>query len=161
MRRSVRANFVLCSVFVGCNQGAITLTLAMASSLVGPAIAGAQSGVLFSMYTLSALFFAAPIVRRFGVKTTLAASLFVQSAYVGAYLFAVAVPSAVTGVGLVGTALGGVASGTLWPAQGAYFALSAQQHAESRGEASTRATSRFAAYFATIYLSIEVCVKMA
>ena len=99
-RHSIKANYIVCSVLVGCNQGAITLTLAMASSFVGSTVAGVQSGVLFGAYTISALFLAAPTVRHLGAKLTLAASLFVQSAYVAAYLLAVAVPSLTTGAGM-------------------------------------------------------------
>lgn len=150
----------LFAVLVGVNQGAVTLTLALASSIVGVGYAGTESGVLFASYTVSALVVAVPVVRGMGPKWCICASLSAQCAYVGAYFIASASPAAIS-VALLGSAIGGLASGCLWAAQGTYFALFAKAHAQEADIRPDHATATLASQFATTFLSVEVAVKLA
>merc|ERR1711871_1695691 len=62
---------------------------------------------------------------------------------------------------LVGGALGGVAAGFLWTAQGAYFGIASKQLALARGEEDVgKATSLLSGMFATCYLGLEVGCKI-
>ena len=121
------------AALVGLNQGAVTLTLALASSVVGVRHAGLESGVLFGSYTASALLLAVPIVRALGARNSASGALFVQGAYVVAYFIAGMDPLSALPICIVGSALGGLASGCLWTAQGAYFSLFAKTRATQLG----------------------------
>jgi hypothetical protein len=152
----------LFSLLVGVNQGAVTLMLALASSVVGERNAGVQSGLLFAMYTGSALLVAVPLVRTLGAKWTACASLVAQSFYIGAYLLALVVgQSAAFGACLVGSSIGGLSTGCLWTAQGTYFALFAKAHAQHARVAPEQATATLASQFAAGFLFVEVCAANA
>lgn len=73
-------------------------------------------------------------------------------------------------ISLVGAAMGGVAAGFLWSAQGSYFARNAELFAEAGGtipfsgssEPATkeRATAFFSSVFAGLYLGIEIVMRL-
>lgn len=67
----------------------------------------------------------------------------------------------------VGAAVGGIAAGFMWTAQGAYFSLAAEQHQKATQEASmssawtsTGSTSLLAGIFAFWYLAEEVALRL-
>ena len=154
--------WLLFSALIGLNQGAVTLTLALASSIVGVRHAGIESGVLFASYTLSALLLAVPMVRALSSKWAAVVSLTAQGAYVGSYCIASFVDGAAAlGVCLVGSVIGGLASGCLWTAQGAHFALHARAVAQKNERAEEHVHAALASQFAATFLLVEVAVKLA
>ncbi|KAJ1638811.1 hypothetical protein T492DRAFT_941070 [Pavlovales sp. CCMP2436] len=126
---SVLSNFMLVSLFFSLNHGCVTSCLALASSQLGPALGGYSAGVLYLCYTLTALLFAPGIVTRLGAKGSLNWGLVLYCAYVGSYALAVIVPALRWPAVIVGAALGGLAAGWLWTAQGGYFAAAAELYA--------------------------------
>merc|ERR1712072_867860 len=60
---------------------------------------------------------------------------------------------------LVGAAIGGLGSGYLWPAQGAFFAAAAKSYERCTGKTPEEVTGTFASYFATCFLFCEISFK--
>ena len=160
-RATSRWRWIGFAALVGLNQGAVTLTLALASSIVGVQHAGFESGLLFGSYTVSALLAAVPTVRMLGAKRTACVALLVQGAYVTAYFAASVVPTVALPVCIAGSVIGGIASGMLWTAQGTYFAQFARSRALPSPTGSTSdETAILASYFASTFLCVEVAVKL-
>lgn len=68
--------------------------------------------------------------------------------------------SAEIAVALFGGIVGGIAAGFLWSAQGAYFALNAKKYAIHAGVSASEANDKFASIFASIFLGLEVALKL-
>jgi hypothetical protein len=86
--------------------------------------------------------------------------------YVGAFplLLVVTDPSSQIAIAIFGGAIGGVAAGFLWTAQGAYFTTSARLYAEAHDDGTVtpkQATATFAALFGATYLGFELILKLA
>jgi hypothetical protein len=62
-------------------------------------------------------------------------------------------------VAILGSIIGGVGAGTLWTAQGAFFANTCQHLAEALGEEPASVTNRLASTFAVWYLGLEMAFK--
>ena len=126
-RRSLLYSFIGMTVAFGANHGTVTAALTLASSQLGDRLGGWQTGVLYTTYTLSALFSAAGMVETIGPRRVLALGMFLYCAYTGSFLVAIMFPSAAEPVALTGAAVGGIAAGWLWTAQGVYFGRVAAQ----------------------------------
>lgn len=159
---SLLINFIAVAICFSLNHGCVTAVLALSSALIGKELAGTQTGVLYVMYTLSALTVASGLVQFTGPKTALTVGLFLYCFYVGSFILA-----ANTDPGgwlqylsaCSGAAIGGFAAGWLWTAQGAFFARTSQYYAESKRIAPQAASSYLAATFATFYVGCEVILK--
>ena len=86
--------------------------------------------------------------------------------YVGAFplLLVVTDPSSQLAIAIGGGAIGGVAAGFLWTAQGAYFTTSARLYAEAHEDGTVtpkQATATFAALFGAAFLGFELILKLA
>ncbi len=86
--------------------------------------------------------------------------------YVGAFPLALVVtdPAPQFAIAIGGGAIGGVAAGFLWTAQGAYFTTSARLYAEAHEDGSVtskQATASFAALFGATFLGFELVLKLA
>ena len=101
-----------------------------------------SNGALFGAYCLSALFFGNMIVAVLGVKWSLVVGLFQYCLYLLMYLLATFIHDHQIGNMLVitGAAVGGIASGYLWTAQGAYFMQCSVQYAAYSGKSQEYAT---------------------
>jgi MFS family permease len=63
-------------------------------------------------------------------------------------------------VAYTGAAIGGVGAGFLWTAQGAYFAMAAEEHAQHLQQAVSTSTASLAGRFAFLYLAEEVVLRV-
>jgi hypothetical protein len=95
---------------------------------------GDSSGVLYVLYTMSALTVAAGLVQRTGAKMALAIGLALYCFYTGSFLVASEAPSAEWYAAITGSTVGGFAAGWLWTAQGAFFARTAQLYAQASNQ---------------------------
>ena len=152
-------NFVLMSIFFSLNHGCVVSLVGLATADLGDELGFIQNGVLYGMYTLSALVAAAPITKRLGAKDALSTSLSLYVVYVGSFLLASEVPSVDWYAALAGAAIGGFAAGWLWVGQGAYFARAAQQYALANGVPITQANGLLAGIFSCLYLGLEVTMN--
>lgn len=172
----LKRSFLIMCVSMAANMGVVTTVIAYAGKDF-PAVGLKGTGVLYGAYCFSALFLAPLILAVFGNKKCLVGGLTQYCVYLMAYLVAeligtgktcsptdttcvpVDTPSASIAVVLVGSFIGGLGSGYLWPAQGAYFAASSKKYAELAGITEEAATGQFSTYFATCFLVFEISFK--
>lgn len=142
------------------NHGTVTALIALASSSLGKALGNVSSGLLYLIYTLTAAFAANVMTSKFGPKKTLVLGLSIYCMYVASYLIAFIAPKSSWGVVLIGSAFGGVAAGSIWPAQGVYFAVCAELYSGHACVSREEANSCLGGYFAATYLGCEVTMKL-
>mmetsp|Transcript_27388 Transcript_27388/g.82184 ORF Transcript_27388/g.82184 Transcript_27388/m.82184 type:complete len:446 (-) Transcript_27388:22-1359(-) len=160
-RRRVVTNFLLMCVCFSVNHGTVTAVISLAGSELGPSLGNASLGVLYCVYTLTAAFASHAAVRALGAKRTLLLGLGTYCLYVASYLVAIFQSgSARYGAVMLGAVLGGAAAGCLWPAQGAYYARSAERYAAAASCSREQANSKLGAYFSTCYLVGELAMKL-
>ena len=121
------ANFRRMAIAFSINHAAVTSVLGLATGLLGDN-GTYQSGTLFLLYAITAMIFSSGLIETFGARRTLIAAAALYTVYVLSFPFVLVVssPTLEIVVALSGGAIGGVAAGILWPAQGVYFSLSAR-----------------------------------
>lgn len=157
---AILRNFMVMSVCFSANHGTVTALIALASSSLGESLGNVSSGLLYLVYTLTAGFASHGLLTVLGTKRTLVVGLAIYCAYVVSYLIAFAMPSVRWYAVVAGAALGGVAAGSIWPAQGAYYSRSADLYAKATGLPRESANSTLGGYFAAVYLVLEVTMKL-
>lgn len=153
-------NFSAMTVFFALTHGCVTALVPLASIEFGDALGPLTLGVLYVLYTLTAMCGATLVVGSVGPKWGLVAGLAVYCVYVASFLLASTVPALRWPAGIGGAAIGGVGGGFLWTAQGAYFSLSAASYATSSGVPPSEATSWLGGAFASCYLGAEILLKL-
>ena len=166
-RAAVWYNFTLFAILFSITHGVETATLAFSAAFIGKEAAGAGNGVLYYSYGATALFLAVATLRCLGALRVTFIGLMCTCAYTLAYLILIHCDSGTGSGGLavvvVGSVVGGVGSGLLWPAQGAFFAGSVRVAAACQGPTIAErreATAHFAGRFAGIYLGFEFVFKI-
>jgi len=157
-----REFLVFCVAF-GINHGTVTVTLSLASSLIDSGLASQGNATLYITYGVTALFAAFGVVRALGAMRALAANMTLYFFYVLSYELAVPFPSIDTAAIYVGGLFGGVAAGTLWTAQGIYFARVTAIYVAriaKPGSDKREATAKLAGLFAAIFLAFELALKL-
>lgn len=169
-------NFLLMTVGFSINHGTVTAALNFAGIALSETVGGTATGVLYVFYTLTALLFAAGVVKQFGAKWSLTGALCVYAVYVGSFFWAVTTVSygamdEVSGKPIVepttltwvvacgGGAMGGLGAGWLWTAQGIFFGRTAKLYARASGLSLLEVNSMFAGIFSTCYVGFEVIIK--
>lgn len=167
----VRRNFIRMALLFSLNHGCITSLLNLSYLLLG-ARGAFQSGVLYVTYALTALVASASIVAHLGSRRALIASSSLYCLYVMSFPMALLIQTkdwfahadsrdaAQTVVAVSGGAIGGIAAGFLWAAQGSYFAQTAKLYALDTNSTPESASSQFAATFGVIFLGMEVVLKV-
>ena len=92
-------------------------------------------------YAFTALLFSKPLIAALGARNGLLVGMGGYCVYVAAFLFAVIVPAGSWlqwTVFLIACAIGGIAGGLLWTAQGRYFARNSSKYSEAMIYASQR-----------------------
>eukprot|EP00656_Telonema_subtile_P037798 TRINITY_DN4216_c0_g1_i1.p1 TRINITY_DN4216_c0_g1~~TRINITY_DN4216_c0_g1_i1.p1 ORF type:complete len:493 (-),score=108.54 TRINITY_DN4216_c0_g1_i1:146-1624(-) len=153
-------NFVVMTVCFSINHATVAAMIALATSSLGERLGSLQTALLYTFYTLTALFGAKLVVNRTGYKWGVVAGLGLYVVYVGSFILAAYFPSIEWIAACIGGSLGGVAAGFLWTAQGAYFACNAKLYAEASEQKLEHVNARFAAVFAVAYLGFEVLFKL-
>ena len=163
---SIRRAFLAMTVLFSLNHGCTVSVLGLANARLG-SVGVRQSGVLYASYTLSALFGASWIVDRLGSRSGLVLGTGLSSLYVTSFYLATAAKSAwpslgwlVEAVALTGAAVGGLGSSVLWVSQGAYFSAASKLYSSAAGIPGEDVTSKFGGDFASLFLLLEVCLKL-
>lgn len=163
---SIRRAFLFMTILFSVNHGCTVSVLGLANARLG-SVGIRQSGVLYASYTLSALFGASWIVDRLGSRSGLVVGTGLSSLYVTSFYLATAAKSAwpslgwlVEAVALTGAAVGGVGSSVLWVSQGAYFSAASKLYSSAVGMPGEDVTSKFGGDFASVFLLLEVCLKL-
>lgn len=120
-------NFVLMCAAFSVNHGCVVSCLAYSTAELGTQLGGYGSGVLYVFYALTALLLSKPVISCLGSKTGLILGTSGYCVYVcgffGAVLFKEGVAAWI--MFLLSCAVGGMAGGILWTAQGRYFTKNA------------------------------------
>ncbi|KAL7558228.1 hypothetical protein ACA910_016108 [Epithemia clementina (nom. ined.)] len=154
----VERNFRWMSILFGANHASVVSCLSLATARFA-AVGAWQSGILYVAYVASALFGATGVVQSLGGRNALVAGMALYCVYVAAFLVATLNPEKEKLFAYLGAAIGGIGAGFLWTAQGAYFALAAQEHARALGQPREASTNSFSSIFAFYYLSEEVLLR--
>lgn len=165
-------NFILFALCFSLSLGTVTASIPLATSQFGKDLGSYSLGTLYSLYTVAAMFLSVPLLDALGTKTALIVGQVLYAVYVGSYLLGREIHDS-TGrwlVVLFGAAIGGVAAGLVWPAQQGYFTKCAAAHAklltppglseEEIAQYKGASTARMSSVFATVYLGIEVLMKI-
>eukprot|EP01064_Diplonema_japonicum_P032127 TRINITY_DN5974_c3_g1_i1.p1 TRINITY_DN5974_c3_g1~~TRINITY_DN5974_c3_g1_i1.p1 ORF type:complete len:514 (+),score=78.05 TRINITY_DN5974_c3_g1_i1:101-1543(+) len=156
------ARFTWMSVCFGINHGTLSAMIPLATSEFG-AQGDWALGVLYALYTLSAVCCGTLVVAKVGYKQALLWGCLLDSMFVAGLFTGLVVGKGTTTswiVSLTGAGMGGLASGFLWTAQGGYFTASAKLYSEESNRSLEDTTSVFSAIFATAYLSLELLMKI-
>jgi hypothetical protein len=141
------------SVFFTMTLSAITAVIAFAGADFEGRVGHNGNGILTAAYALSALFVGNVVILFLGVKGTLVAGLAQYGVYLVTILIARYMPGVHSGYFVYpGAAIGGIASGYVWPAQGAYFSASCSLYAASTGRPEVEITGFFSSVFASIFM---------
>eukprot|EP01064_Diplonema_japonicum_P030709 TRINITY_DN5292_c3_g1_i1.p1 TRINITY_DN5292_c3_g1~~TRINITY_DN5292_c3_g1_i1.p1 ORF type:complete len:509 (+),score=136.17 TRINITY_DN5292_c3_g1_i1:55-1581(+) len=158
---SVMMSFMTMTLCFALNHGTVTAVIPLATAQFGEHLGDFSLGTLYIFYTLTALLGSTVIVERLKHKWALVMGCAVYSLYVGGMFLGVLTHDATRWVVvLVGSAFGGIAAGFLWTAQGGYFANAAKIHARYNGIAVQQANSYLGGIFATVYLALELVMKL-
>lgn len=181
----LRSLLLLMSVAVGINHAAVTTPIGYASTVLEPKIGDYANAILFGTSICYSLFGAPLTMMCLGPKRGLILGMSAYTAYV--FCFAAACMACRVqvfseeqcevggpvqwGWATVGSLLGGIGAGLLWPCQGALFAhlsqamssiradVSQTRGAEALQDAAARDTSELSSTFAVIFLSFEFVQK--
>eukprot|EP00756_Hemistasia_phaeocysticola_P004635 Hpha_TRINITY_DN12929_c0_g2::TRINITY_DN12929_c0_g2_i1::g.164600::m.164600 len=170
----VLRSFLLMALSFSTSFGAVTGSVALASSVLGSDLGGSGVGTLYLVYTFSAMLIGKPLVRRTGEKRALVLGLSLYSvflfSFIGAFLCAGdkdgqdssddgSQPLCSWVIFNGGSAVGGFAAGFYWTAQGSYYSGAAELWAKGKGVAPEVGNAKFAGIFATVFLTLELAVK--
>ena len=174
--RAIHRNFLFMTICFAVNHGCVISVLNLSVVLLGTEPGAFQTGSLYVTYAASALLFATPLLDALGSRRALVYASATYCVYVASVPLAMVVraPWGLYVISCVGGAVGGVAAGFLWAAQGAYFSASAQLYAAAvaadggsvapsaspPATAVEGATSSLAAWFGAVFLACEVALKL-
>ena len=160
--RRTLGNFIVMSVLFGANHGCVVSCLGIASARLG-SVGAWQSAILMITYAASALLGSTYIVKRFGPRNSMCLGMLCYCAYVGCFFVATHDNITFRNKELAaysGAVIGGIGAGFLWVSQGAYFLFASQDHAQKLQRPVEESTASLAGYFAFLYLSEEVALKL-
>lgn len=152
--------FLSMCVCFAINASVVTTVIAFVGADF-PQIGVDSVGVLYVSYAFSAMFLGPLMQALLGVKGCLVVGMSQYCCYLLVYLIAEQIgPGRLAdNIVLVGSAIGGIGSGYLWPAQGAFFAAAASKYAHLTGQRPEAVAGVFASYFATCFLFCEISFK--
>jgi hypothetical protein len=160
--RRTLGNFILMSLFFSANHGSAVSVLGIASARLG-SVGAHQSAILMITYAASALLGATYVVKRYGPRNTMCLGMLCYCAYVGCFFLATHDNTTFRMKELaayLGAVIGGIGAGFLWIAQGTYFGFASQDYARKLQRPVEESTASFAGYFAFLYLSEEVALRL-
>ena len=165
MAAGLKRNFMKFAIFFSVNHGCVTSVLGISLAILGDE-GSYMSGALYLTYAATALVASGAIIAALGTRGALICGTAVYCVYIVSLPLALLAKTATTQtlVAISGGAIGGVAAGFLWAAQGAYFAASAKLYADAGGGDGSltpeQASASFAASFGVIFLGLELLLKV-
>lgn len=157
---SLYVNFIIMCLAFSFNHGSVVSCLAYATTELGNSLGGYGSGTLYVCYAFTAFFLSKPVLSMVGPKYGLLAGVTGYCVYICGFLFAILVPVLAYPVFIAACAIGGIAGGLLWTAQGRYFTKNSKMYSEVMNIPVEETNSTFAGLFATSYLGLEMVTKV-
>lgn len=153
-------NYVFFCCLYSVAHGSVDAVLAYSTSELGDEFGSNGSAGLYISYTVSAFFFAKPILKILGPRNSIFCGLCGMLLYVASFFLAIQTVEYANFVFTTGGLLGGLGAGLLWPSQGAYFATSAIKYAAVTKKETSSVVSLYASIFAGTYLGFEAAFKV-
>lgn len=153
-------NYVFFCCLYSSAHGSVDAVLAYSTSELGDETGSNGSAGLYISYTVSAFFFAKPILKILGPRNSIFCGLCGMLLYVASFFIAIQTVEYANFVFTAGGLLGGLGAGLLWPSQGAYFATSAIKYAAVTKRERSSVVSLYASIFAGTYLGFEAAFKV-
>mmetsp|Transcript_20713 Transcript_20713/g.26735 ORF Transcript_20713/g.26735 Transcript_20713/m.26735 type:complete len:489 (-) Transcript_20713:26-1492(-) len=157
--KQIEWNFFWMCILFGANHGCVVSCLSLATKQFA-SIGAWQTAILYITYTGSAIFGATGVVKYLGGRDALVAGMALYCVYVAAFLAATLLPDQQRLLAYSGAGVGGIGAGFLWTAQGAYFTMAAEKHANASGHPLEQSTNKFGSTFAFYYLALEVILRI-
>jgi MFS family permease len=154
-KRQILLDFTLMSVLFALNRAAGTVALNNATARF-QAVGNIGVALVYLGYVFCAMTIASRICQKMGPKSALLVGLVAGCTYPAAFFFAVAFPDAGSALVIIGSALGGLASGEVWVAQGAYFSRAVEHYAAAAKVTPEVASGVLGGIFASVYVGFEV-----
>ncbi len=151
--------FFVCVVFAF-TQALASTTVALAYAFAG-SLGSTSAGIVFGTYTLCALLVSTSVIDQIGPRNSLSVGSALVALFVSSYAVLPLSPTVRTAVIISGSIAGGVGTGIMWTAQGAYMTVLIKCHSDRHGADYVETSSWAAGFFATVALGIEVLVKAA
>eukprot|EP00039_Didymoeca_costata_P008417 m.111813 g.111813 ORF g.111813 m.111813 type:complete len:472 (+) comp14072_c0_seq3:244-1659(+) len=160
--RAIMINWMWMACCFAVNHGIASALVALASSELDPELAGLSNGILYMLYTTSALFLATPAVSKTGPKRALFIGMFGFCAYISSFLLATVIQDTLTQwiVVLSGASISGIGAGLLFVAQGQYFESSTELYAKKTNISHEAASGYLAGIFTAEFLGFEMLMKL-
>lgn len=158
----VLINFIFMSTILSFNHGVVSTLVAFASKEFSD-MGGLTNGVLYIVYTITAVTVSPLVVSKLGAKWTLVVGLLLCCTYTAMYYFATRIEDFQSRQYTVfmGSFLGGLGSGVMWTAHGQYFQCSSLLYSRFTKCDEERATGLLAGIFTAIYLGLELAIKLS
>jgi MFS family permease len=138
-------NFIMMSVCFSVNSGAAVTVIALCTAHLGGLLGSLILAIFNTMYVLTGLVFQSVVVEKLGMKGSLVTGTVLYCTFCLFFLLAFTSEESSFQqwcIAIVGALAGGFGAGFLWSAQGAYFALNAEQYAAAAGVPKEQATGR-------------------
>jgi len=158
-RKAVRS-FLFMGFCMSLSVGSAIALLDLASTTLGDKVGGAVNGALYGAYFLTALLASGSFVSFFGSKWSLIFASVLYCSYSLSFTISYLFPDIRWWSAMIGGALGGIASGNLWTAQGVYLGEVVRIVSATYEEDPALTSTRLCGYFATEFLACEVICKL-
>jgi hypothetical protein len=158
----VYRNFATMTVCYSMTLGCVTTVVSYAAAEFS-AVGNYSNATLYGTYCISGLFIGNIVVSVLGLKLSLVCGVAQYCVYLLMYLsaFFIGKDSPIAnGFVLTGAAIGGLGSGYLWTAQGAYFQQCAKRYAHFSGKTNEAATGELSSLFSATFLFFETSLKL-
>jgi hypothetical protein len=154
-------NFLVMAVLFSANHGCVVSCMALATSRLG-SIGAWQSAIVFIAYSASSVLGATYTVKKLGARNALTLGMGSYCSYVVCFYLATVLEdeTAIRTAAYLGATIGGAGAGCLWTAQGTYFGLAAAAHSSYLQRPIEEATAKLAGYFASVYLMMELLMRL-
>ena len=116
-KKRLAMNFLLMATSFSINHATVTALIGLATTNLDPDTGNLQTALLYTLYTLTALLGAQPIVGYLGDKLSMVAGLTLYVVYDSSFILADMAPQYQKPVACIGGCIGGFAAGFLWTAQ--------------------------------------------
>lgn len=156
----LRRNFACFCIFFAIIHGTVESVISLGAAELGTTLGSLGGFCTYISYTVAALFFAKPLLEKYGSKFCIVMGFCGFFLFVLFFLISMTAPQVAIYLFPVGAAMGGAGAGVLWTAQGTYYSTNAVKYAQAIGAPDVDTVNNFSAVFAAVYLIGEAIVRL-
>lgn len=162
--QTVSKNFHTMSLAFSLNHAIVVTCLAFTSTLLGDSLGSTALGVMYVCFAVSAFLAANVVVLGVGSKDALVFGMIGYMVQTGGFFLSLVLKMAsiylAWPVTVVSYAIGGIAAGIVWTAQGRLYRLHAKLYAERANVELSFVNTHFASLFTSYFLGFETIIKI-